>query len=177
MTTPEDRRAALNIKVSLASNLILVTLAFIGAEAGIAVFVLDKREHLFTFYFATIVAFLVLAASVGFGGWGIAKAYRDGYGGKWELSDHGRFNIQAILCLLGSALVVISSMPGTAKPEFPRFDVHLGSAEELTQLRDQVNRLSRDEETLKKSVDQLMSVRSHGNKELHKHNRSTSTPR
>ena len=46
MSELEDRRSAFNIKMSLATNLMTVALALIGAESAIAVFVLDKRDHL-----------------------------------------------------------------------------------------------------------------------------------
>src|SRR5438105_15293131 len=160
MTTPEDLRAAINIKASLASNLITVALAFIGAEGGIGVFVLDKREHLAWFYLAAAAAVVALALSVCFGGSGIAKAYRDGFEGKWELRDQGRFNVQSILCLLGAGLVVISAMLGSAKTEVQWVDVHLAANEELRELRDQVEKLTRNQEKLEKNWDQLLSTRS-----------------
>ncbi|MBI2679005.1 MAG: hypothetical protein HYX28_09510 [Candidatus Koribacter versatilis] len=117
MADNEDKRAAANIKVALANNLITVALAFIAAQAGIAAFVLDKRIHLGVFYAIAILGVGTLALSVGFGGAGIHGIYKEGYSGSWTLADRGLFNRQALTCILGTVLVVLTAILGDSKPE------------------------------------------------------------
>jgi hypothetical protein len=49
MPSADDKRTAITLKVNLSCTLMAVALAFIGAAAGIATFVLDKRAHLLWF--------------------------------------------------------------------------------------------------------------------------------
>jgi len=156
----EDLRAAINIKMSLASSLITVALAFIGAEGGIAVFVLDKREHLWGFYLVAALASTALGLSVLFGGSGVWKAYGDGFHGKWTLSDKGSFDRQAIFCLIGAGLVLFSSILGSSKADSQRIDVHIAPDTEIAGLRSQIDKLSKEQEATRRDLATLMKSRS-----------------
>lgn len=158
MTDSEDRRAAVNIKMSVAPNLTLAALAFIGAEGGIGVFVLDKRQHLLFFYLVGVAAVLALTLSVVFGGLGIRKAYQDGYQGNWGLSDRGRFHYQALCCLVGAGLVLVSSVLGTPKAEPQQPDLHVTPCSDSGEVQKQIEKLSLDLEAVKKNLENLKST-------------------
>ena len=155
MPIEDDQRAALNIKVSLSTNLILVAMAFVGAEGAIAVFVLDKRANLFWFYAIALLAFIVLALSVRCGGVGITQAYRDGFNGNWRLEDEGQFNHQAVFCVLGAFLVVISSLLGTRRVDAQPIDLHIADSEEIKQLHTKVDKLEATEGLMSIRLDRL----------------------
>ena len=87
----DDQRTAVQIKLSLASKLVTLALAFIGVQAVVVVAVLDKCEHLLTFYWTIAASTTALTLSIVFGGLGIRKSCRAGHKGDWELSDDGKF--------------------------------------------------------------------------------------
>lgn len=177
MNETEDRRAALNIKVSLAANLVTVALALIGAEGAIAVFVLDKREHLLWFYVSAIAAFIALALSVRDGGLGIAGVYRDGYKGQWTLHDAGHFNRQSVWCVTGAALLVVSSMLGSTKSEQQphHLEVNISALKEFQQLKSRIEDLSRDQEELRAQLVDLKSPKKPARQPTDVNNKNTST--
>ena len=155
----EDRRVAVNIKMSLASNLITVALAFIGAEGGLAIFILEKREQLFFFYLVSALAVLSLAAGVIFGGVGIQAAYKGGFEGQWKLSDHGTFHFQSLFCVIGAGLVLVSSVLGQPKREQQNLDVHIAPNAGIAELQAQVDQLSKDLVLIKQDVATLREAR------------------
>jgi len=111
----DDQRTAVQIKTSLAIRLVVLALAFIGLEAGVTATVLDRCEHLLTFYWTVVASTTALTSSVVLGGLGIRKLYQDGYQGNWELSDDGKFHYQALCCLIGAILVLLSAVLGASK--------------------------------------------------------------
>jgi hypothetical protein len=153
---PENQRAAINVKISLASNLITVALAFIGAQGAITVFVLDKRENLTWFYAAELASFLVLAISIVFGGRGIAKAYRDGYSGNWSLADGGCFNVQSVLCIVGAALVLLSSMLGTRRVEAAPVPQN---GHEIPEMQEQIRGFKKENDDIRQRLSSLAVAR------------------
>jgi len=118
--TLEDQRSAANIYTSLSSYVITASLGVIAAQAALAVFVLDKRDHLFWFYFWMIAGVIASVVSVILGGKGIAAIASGGFAGLWTLKPkHDYFNYQAILCLLGVIFLLLSLFCGTTKAEHP----------------------------------------------------------
>jgi len=116
MAGDEDQRTAIGLKIGLSSTLMAVSLAFIGAAAGIATFVLDKREHLFWFYVCFVGSLVLLTISGVLGGKGISVAYKSGFSGQWVCEDKGIFNGQAVSLLLGIVLVCLTAFTGVPKP-------------------------------------------------------------
>jgi hypothetical protein len=96
------------------------SLGIVAAQAAIATFVLDKRDHLGWFLVCMIVGILSNVVSVVFGGKGIAAIAAGGFDGNWSLKPNGdSFNKQAIACLLGMILLLASVFCGRPKPENP----------------------------------------------------------
>ena len=63
------------------------------------------------------VGTLALVSSIIFGGSGIYEIARAGVSGEWKVhTRHGQFNLQSILALLGTVLVVVVAFLGNAKP-------------------------------------------------------------
>jgi len=60
---------------------------------------------------------LALVSSIVFGGLGIYEIALAGARGQWKVETrYGKFNLQSILALLGTVLVVVSAFLGNAKP-------------------------------------------------------------
>ena len=96
--TPDDERAAASIYTSLSSYVITASLGVIAAQAALATFVLDKRDHLLWFYIWMISGLVASVLSIVLGGRGIADIASDGFDGEWTLKPKGGdlFNYQAI---------------------------------------------------------------------------------
>lgn len=119
----EDERAAAAIYTSLSSYVITASLGVIAAQAAVGTFVMDKRDHLGWFYVCMVVGLISSVASIVFGGRGIAKIASAGFTGNWSLKPNGDpFNLQALLCFFGMALLLLSVFTGRPKPENPSAD-------------------------------------------------------
>jgi hypothetical protein len=156
--TPEDERNAATIYASLSSYVMTASFGVIAAQAAIATFVLDKRDHLGWFLGCMIVGIVASVVSVVFGGRGIAAIAAVGFDGTWSLRPNGdSFNKQAIACLLGMVLLLASVFCGRAKPDNSNADhiQRLNSA--LTQQQTQIEALKAQSATL---ADQLKSLSS-----------------
>ncbi|HLJ86128.1 MAG TPA: hypothetical protein VKZ53_04855 [Candidatus Angelobacter sp.] len=137
--TSEDRKAAANIYTSLSSYVITASLGVIAAQAALAAFILDKREHLFWFYFCAIAGLVASVASIVFGGSGINDIAEKGFEGEWTLKlKHDFFNYQAISSLIGIIFLIASLFCGTSKVENTK------QTEEIQQLKAAVNKLQSD---------------------------------
>ena len=113
----EDRRAAASLTTALSSYLITATLAVLGAQAIVATFVLDNRQHLTGFYVVSFIGLAFLVSSIILGGRGIYEIVKSGYEGHWKIeTKHRSFNYQAVFALLGAILVVASALLGCPKP-------------------------------------------------------------
>ena len=118
--TPDDERAAASIYTSLSSYVITASLGVIAAQAALATFVLDKRDHLLWFYIWMVWGLdRERCEHRPLGGRGIVHIASDGFDGEWTLKPKGGdlFNYQAIFCLLGMALLLGSLFSGTPKVE------------------------------------------------------------
>ena len=110
--TPDDERAAASIYTSLSSYVITASLGVIAAQAALATFVLDKRDHLLWFDLWMVAGLIASVLSIVLGGRGIADIASDGFDGEWTLKPKGGdlFNYQAIFCLLGMALLLMFAL-------------------------------------------------------------------
>jgi hypothetical protein len=114
----EDQRIAANIYASLSSYVITASLGVIAAQAALATFVLDKRDHLTWFYTWMVAGLIASVVSIVLGGKGIAAIASKGFSGSWTLNPNGDyFNRQAAFCLIGMALLLFSLFSGKPKPE------------------------------------------------------------
>ena len=146
--TPDDERAAASIYTSLSSYVITASLGVIAAQAALATFVLDKRDHLLWFYICMVSGLIASVVSIVLGGRGIADIASEGFDGEWTLKPKGGdlFNYQAIFCLLGMALLLCSLFSGT--PKVKSSPVTQG----IQQLKDMVQNLQIQVDTLRTQV-------------------------
>jgi hypothetical protein len=139
---PEDQRNAATIYTSLSSYVMTASLGVIAAQAALATFVLDKRDHLVWFYVWMIAGLVSSVVSIVFGGRGIAAIASGGFGGTWSLKPNGdSFNRQAVFCLLGMVLLLASLFAGRTKPENPSADQIRHLTTTITQQQVQINDL------------------------------------
>lgn len=137
----EDQRSAANIYASLSSYVITASLGVIAAQAALATFVIDKRDHLTWFYTWMILGLLASVVSIVLGGKGVAGIASAGFAGTWTLKPkHDFFNYQALFCLVGMAFLLFSVFSGTPKPE-------------NTKATDDIERLSGSVETLQTELE------------------------
>jgi hypothetical protein len=143
MPGSEDERSAANIYASLSSYVMTASLGVIAAQAALATFVLDKRDHLTWFYVSMVLGLTASVVSIVLGGRGVAGIASAGFKGSWTLKPkHDYFNLQAVFCLLGMALLLLSLFSGTTKPESP------GPAE-IKRLNESVVKLQADIDNLR----------------------------
>jgi hypothetical protein len=156
---PDDQRNAATIYTSLSSYVMTASLGVIAAQAAVATFVLDKRDHLTCFYICMIAGIVSSVVSVVFGGKGIAAIASGGFGGTWSIKPNGDpFNRQAIFCLLGMVLLLVSVFTGQPKPENPSAEQVQRLTVIITQQQAQIDDLKSKYGTL--MVDQLKSCSS-----------------
>jgi hypothetical protein len=140
---PEDERSAANIYASLSSYVMTASLGVIAAQAALATFVLDKRDHLTWFYTCMVLGLTASVVSIALGGKGVDGIASAGFKGSWTLKPkHDYFNLQAVFCLLGMVLLLFSLFSGTTKPESP------GPAE-IKRLNESVVKLQADLDNLR----------------------------
>jgi hypothetical protein len=119
--TPDDRRAASSLVTTLSGYLMTAALAVLGAQAVIATFVIDKREHLTSFYVVGGFGTAALIGSIIVGGAGVGEIIGAGARGDWKIKTRGsKFNLQAYLALIGTILVIASAFLGDSKPPQPQ---------------------------------------------------------
>ena len=100
MPGSEDERSAANIYASLSSYVMTASLGVIAAQAAMATFVLDKREHLMWFYLWMIFGLLASVSSIVMGGKGVATVASAGFRGSWTLphmQDDAAARVEAAL--------------------------------------------------------------------------------
>jgi len=142
--TPEDQRSAANIYTSLSSYVITASLGVIAAQAALATFVLDKRDHLTWFYLWMVLGLIFSVVSIVLGGKGIAGIASAGFAGTWTLKPkRDYFNYQALFCLLGMTLLLFSLFSGTTKPD------SRNTQEEIHRLNGSVDRLQAELDSLR----------------------------
>lgn len=118
MEENEHRKEAVNIGVTLSTQLILASLTMIAVLGAFATFIIDKREVGLHFYVLIGISFLTFITSIFFGGTGIDKARKSGFDGNWNLKDtKSSFNWQAVLCGLGLLFFILSIFIGKEKSD------------------------------------------------------------
>ncbi len=154
--TPDDERAAATIYTSLSSYVITASLGVVAAQAALATFVLDKRDHLLWFYIWMVAGLIASVVSIVLGGRGIADIASEGFDGEWTLKPKGGdlFNYQAIFCLLGMALLLCSLFSGSTKVESSPV------TQEIQQLKDTVQKLQTQVDSLQSQVSKAAEVKS-----------------
>jgi hypothetical protein len=106
---PEDLRAAINMSVALSGQLITAGLTMLTVAGAVWTFILDKRNAGPLFYIVALLSAVSFIGSIMQGGWGITRARDAGFRGKWSTEEgKSNFNNQAILCVLGLLLFVLS---------------------------------------------------------------------
>jgi len=111
-----DKKDAVNIGVSLSSQLIAAALAMITVVGAFAAFVLDKKIVGWVYYLIIISSFLSFVISIFFGGKGIDKARKDGYASNWNLDNTKNFfKFQALFAFIGIFLFIGSVFIGKEK--------------------------------------------------------------
>jgi hypothetical protein len=119
--TPDDRRAASSLVTTLSGYIMTAALAVLGAQAVLATFVIDRREHLTSFYVVGGFGAAALIGSIIVGGKGVGEMIGAGARGDWKIKTRGdKFNIQAYLALIGTILVIASAFLGDSKPPQPQ---------------------------------------------------------
>jgi hypothetical protein len=114
----ENKKDAVNIGVTLSTQLISASLTMIAVLGAFATFIIDKREVGFLFYVLIGISFLSFIASIFIGGKGIDKARKSGFDGKWNLDDTKQpFNWQALLCGMGLLFFILSIFIGKEKSD------------------------------------------------------------
>lgn len=105
----ENQRFAIEIGVNLSSNLINACLTMLALIGALFVFVLENREPTFLFYVSTLLSFISFVLSIIFGGKAIDIIRKKCFKNKLKLRySKDKFNWQAIFCIIGIMLCVIS---------------------------------------------------------------------
>ncbi len=113
----ENKKDAVNIGITLSTQLISAALSMLTIIGAIVFFVLDKKQVNWVFFFVISIGFFSFIVSIYNGAKGIDKARKDGFNGVWNLSNTKRFfNKQAIFCFIGIAASVGSILMGKDKP-------------------------------------------------------------
>jgi hypothetical protein len=162
---PEDQRNAATIYTSLSSYVMTASLGVIAAQAAVATFVLDKRDHLTSFYICMIAGILASVVSVVFGGKGIAAIASSGFDGTWSIKPNGDpFNRQAFFCLLGMVLLLVSVFTGQPKPDNPSAEQVQRLSATIAQQQSQIDDLKGKYAALADQLKSLSSSASHTSK-------------
>lgn len=125
--SPEDLRAAAQLKVSLSSFVITAALAVLAAQGVIVNSVLEKASNSAAFFVISIFAAVCLVFSVICGGKGVQCIITNGENGEWSKRIGSHFNTQAISVLFGTILVIVSvffTQPKVCDGSAPYVDPH-----------------------------------------------------
>jgi len=98
----ENKRFALDIGVTLSSQIINACLSMLAIIGAVFIFIIDKRETSFMFYSLISLGFISFIYSIIIGGKGINIIRKESFADQLELdSSKSYFNQQAIFCLFG----------------------------------------------------------------------------
>lgn len=159
----DDQKDAVNIGITLSSQLITAALAMIAIIGTFGTFIIDKRDVNVGYYLIVGGAFICFVASIFYGGKGIDKARKDGFSGNWTLiSTKSYFNIQALTCMLGVVLFAISVFCGKQKSDEIKDALTIQSKKIEKLMKD--DSLAKSEiNKLSKSFDSLKTIRQYKN--------------
>ncbi|MBI2969031.1 MAG: hypothetical protein HYY40_14610 [Bacteroidetes bacterium] len=116
----DSKKDAVNMGVTLSTQLISASLTMIAVLGAFATFIIDKREidNPILYYILIGFSFVSFVASIICGGKGIDIARKFGYFGKWRLNiSKSAFNRQAVFCIIGIALFIGSIFFGKEKKD------------------------------------------------------------
>lgn len=114
----EDKKEAVNIGVTLSTQIIAASLTMVAVVGGFVTFTIDKREVGVAYFTLVGLAFFSFVYSIILGGKGINIAREDGFSGNWNLRNtKTKFNRQAIFALLGIIFFSITVFIGTEKSD------------------------------------------------------------
>lgn len=134
----EDKRNAVNIGVTLSSQLIAASLTMLTILGALLIFILDKRNIGFWFILLYGLGFIMFIYSIICGGKGINIAREKGFKKNWSIKSSKKyFNRQAIASLSGIILCVSSIIFTTKLQKEENTDLKIinSNLEELIQLR------------------------------------------
>ncbi|MBW7884482.1 MAG: hypothetical protein H3C34_17950 [Caldilineaceae bacterium] len=120
--TGEDRRAAVNVSITLSSQLIAAALAGLTVLAAYVAYVLSERETPPVFGISALLAAAAFIASIFVAGRAITASRDRGFAGDWSLAaGKSLYNLQALLCiggiLLFGVVLLASGAPRAAQLE------------------------------------------------------------
>jgi len=157
-----DKKDAVNIGVTLSTQIITASLTMIAVIGAFAAFVIDKRDVGLTYYLITGGAFFCFIISIVLGGKGIDKARKSGFAGTWTIDEtKDFFNRQSIIALLGVILFSISIFVGKEKPDElkSKIDNQEKTINELTSKDElktkEIRKLTEDIYKLTKQIDEM----------------------
>lgn len=105
-----DKKDAVNIGVTLSTQLISAALTMIGVLGAFTAFVIDKRDAGIAYKALTIISFASFVCSIFSGGKGINTARVNGHSGNWDIgATKESFNRQALLTLSGVLFFIASA--------------------------------------------------------------------
>jgi len=150
-----DQREAVNIGVTLSTQIIAASLTMIAIVGASAVFILDKRTIGLLYYILVGSSFVSFILSIILGGKGINKARILGFNGNWSIEEtKSFFNRQSLVALIGALLFAFSTFLGSNKPD--DISKKIDSVEkEVFELRTQIQEYQITIEKLYSEIDTL----------------------
>jgi len=170
MSNGEDRNATISTQINSAS---LTMITVIGA---FAVFIIEKREIGFWYYFTTGLAFSCFVISIFLGAKGLS-------GKGANKTPNPYYNSQGITALTGIILFCVSVFLGMEKPDDLKKKVNEQDkiifelktkfefgAKEMQQLNDDLNKLTKQIDEMKKASVPITTLPKAGQTEVNKSN-------
>lgn len=106
--TPEDERDAVNMGVSLSSQLLSAAFALMGIIGGFITYILENKNSTFT-YITFGGGLFLYACSIYQGSIGITVARNNGFLGSWKLDVSKKyFNRQSTYLVIGTLLLILT---------------------------------------------------------------------
>lgn len=153
----ENKRFALDIGVTLSSQLINASLSMLAIIGAMFIFIIDKRETSIIFYIFIIISFCSFILSIILGGKGINKIRKKSFENKLSLKYSKKlFNNQAILCMMG-IITALGSISFTSKieTENKNIDSINNNLEKLLNRNNEIDSLSKEIIFIKKRLDSI----------------------
>jgi len=164
----DSKKDAVNIGVTLSTQLISASLTMIAVLGAFATFIIDKREIGSLYYVIIGASFIFFVASIFKGGKGINKARKDGFADNWNLEEtKSAFNLQAVFCLLGLLFFISSIFIGKEKnnnelDRLTRTEKEIYSIRLLDSLQqDEIKNLKQEIKLLNGQLDELKKATVH----------------
>lgn len=161
----DSKKDAVNIGVTLSTQLISASLTMIAVLGAFATFIIDKRDIGFLYYSLIGASFLSFVASIFIGSKGIDKARKDGFDDKWNLTEtKSAFNFQALFCALGLLFFISSIFIGKEKDNneldrITKTEKEIYSIKLIDSLRQgEVNKLKDEIKLLNGQLDELRAT-------------------